>query len=322
MLSFSQVLSPKAVDHVVMNMPPVDVMPSILVMNRSLKTIQDLERPMRKELEKLCTSIVYNNFPIFLNNKPHVKVRARLVEHILSADQEGPINKPEFRPELLHEYRKRKLINMITQGAGISTHGIHHLSEDFKQHNADLVAAYDVFDQHNRSAMRMTQDQMALSMPEEGMSSVRVLGMVKVEHIHGKWVIDAQAVLMPVLIHEIVKGMYELMAMDGLPDDIHVRKNVLEVTDTKVNELLDCKYGETIYPLVRDWIRGNFHDITDERPEVQEYYLQHLYKQGPIEMIHEIERMIMGKLDPKTVRIIMDDIYKDMKRDDYEASIQ
>lgn len=322
MLTFDQVLSAEAVERVVDNMPPIEVSPSLQVMNRLLQSIQDYERPMRKELERLATSIVYNNFPIFLNNKPHVKVKARLVEYILPPDQEGASHKPELKKELMNEYRKRKLINMITQGAGISTHGIHHLSDDFKQQNDGLVEAYDAFDQHNRSAMRLTLDAKVKSMSEEGMGSARILGMVRVEHSNGKWTIIAEAVLMPVLIHEVVKGMYELIAMYGLPDDPKVRKNVLEVTDTKLNELIDCKYGETIYPLIRNELRGNFHDITDERPEAQEYYLQHLYQQDPVRMIDEVERMIMGRMDVKAVRSIMDGIYRDMKRDDYETSTQ
>ena len=74
--------------------------------------------------------------------------------------------------------------------------------------------------------------------------------------------------------------------------------------------------------MVRDAIRGNFHDMTDERPEVQEYYLQHLYQEPPLRFIDELERMILSRMDTKKARSIMEGIYRDMKRDDYEASIQ
>lgn len=321
MLRPDQVFSRDVLASLKEAMPLPEVEPSASVMNELMSFIQDEERPMRRELERMSTSIVYNNFPIFLNNKPHVKVKAKVVDYILPPDSEGG-KAPEPRPELMDEYRKRKLINMITQGAGISTHGIHHLNDAFKQRNTPLIEAYDAFDKQNRALMRLMEDQQAIGVSEGKMETVRILGMVKVEYAHGRWVIDAEAILMPVLIHEVVKGMYELIAMEGLPEDERIRESVLEYTDTKSNELIDLKYGEVIYPAIRDAIRGSFSDITDERPEAQEYYLQELYRRPPLEMLEEVERMITGRMDIKKARSIMNGIYKDMKQDDYEASIR
>lgn len=321
MLRPDQVFSRDVLASLKEAMPLPEVEPSTPVMNELMSFIQDEERPMRRELERMSTSIVYNNFPIFLNNKPHVKVKAKVVDYILPPDSEGG-KAPEPRPELMDEYRKRKLINMITQGAGISTHGIHHLNDAFKQRNTPLIEAYDAFDKQNRALMRLMEDQQAIGVSEGKMETVRILGMVKVEYAHGRWVIDAEAILMPVLIHEVVKGMYELIAMEGLPEDERIRESVLEYTDTKSNELIDLKYGEVIYPAIRDAIRGSFSDITDERPEAQEYYLQELYRRPPLEMLEEVERMITGRMDIKKARSIMNGIYKDMKQDDYEASIR
>ncbi|WP_460992196.1 hypothetical protein, partial [Staphylococcus aureus] len=67
--------------------------------------------------------------------------------------------------------------------------------------------------------------------------------------------------------------MYELISMHGLPKNRKLCEQVLEYTDTKRNELLDCTYGETVYVLIRDFIRSKFSEFTDERPEAQEYYL-------------------------------------------------
>ncbi len=321
MLPIERVFSPEVVQIIKNNMPIADPDLRPRSMHGLLSTIQEKERPMRDELERIAVAIVYNNFPIFLNNKPHIKVKAKLIEYVETTEV-GIDQAPEYRPELLDEYRKRKMVNMITQGAGISTHGIHHLNDAFKQQNEELVEAYDAFDQLNRMMMRNARDVMYLNMTDEQASTVRALGVVKVEHKNGQWIIDAQAALMPVLIHEIVKGMYELLAMNGLPENRQVCENVLSVTDTTRNEFIDCKYGETIYPMIRDVIRGNFARITDERPEVQEYYLQQLYEMAPKEMIKEVEDMLTGRVDLKRMGTIMDDIFRDMRRDDYEASIQ
>lgn len=318
MLHPDQLFSSEAIAFLRDNMPKAEVVPSVSLMNDIIVTIQDYERPIRKSLERTATSIVYNNFPVFLNNKPHVKVKAKLVDYILPPEEDGG-RKAVFRKELMDEYRKRKLINMITQGAGISTHGIHHVNDAFKQQYPELIEAYDVFDKHNRAILRLVSEESAASVTGGQMESARILGVVKTEFSHGRWVIVAEAIMMPVLIHEVVKGMYELLAMDGLPKDNDIRADVLEFTDTKANELIDLKYGEVVYPMVRDAIRGNFHDMTDERPEVQEYYLQHLYQEPPLRFIDELEGMFLSRLDTKRVRSIREGILRDLKRDDNEA---
>lgn len=287
-------------------------------MNMALDFIKEFEEPMRDELERLATSIVFNNFPVFMNNKGNVRVKVKLVDHILPPDLGDEIEEPKFCLELLDEYRKRKLANMITQGAGVNTHGIHHLRDDFKTANPELVESYDIFDRLNRKHMRSAPDDFIQGMSGADAEGSRVLGWFRVEHKLNRWTIHAEAVMMPVLVHEVIKGMYELISMHGLPSDYRTAQRVMEYTDTKKNEILDLKYGETIYAMVRDFVRENFHDRTDRRPEVLEYYIQSIYEKPPLEMIETFEGMITGRFDPRRARAAIDSIYKDLERDDAE----
>jgi len=317
MLRLDDVLSSQAVMAVrngVLQEPllPTDYGDSI----SSLAVIQELERPQRKELERMATSIVFNNFPIFMGNKEGIRVKAKLVDYILPPDVD--VVQPVFRSELIDEYKKRKLINMITQGSGVNTHGIHHIHDQFKEANPELVSAYDRFDRINRKRMRSTPDAMMSSMPLEIMERARILGVVRLEHKGGKWTIHAEALMMPVLIHEIIKGMYELMGMYGLPEDYELSQKVMEFTDTKKDEVIDLKYGEVLYSLVRDYVRNNFHEFTDRKPEVLEYYLQHHYQKEPREMVEFFDRMLTGRLDLKVQRALISGIYRDIERDEAE----
>lgn len=284
----------------------------------ALMFIQEFERPMRKELERMATSIVFNNFPIFLNNRDGVRVKARLVDHIIPSDPGENPEEPRRRPELLDEYRKRKIINMITQGAGIGTHGVHHLQDDFKRENPELVEAYDLFDRVNFKLMRAVPDEVLEAMGEGEAEEQFILGRVRLEHKNSRWTIHAEARTMPVLIHEIIKGMYELIAMNGLPRDRFIAEEVMEYTDTNRNEAMDLKYGERVYMMVRDYIRERFHDRTDRRPEVMEYYLQELYASEPTMMIGVVEDILRGKAPTPAMRSAIDHIYRELLADDAE----
>lgn len=274
-----------------------------------MNTISQLERPMREELERLAISIVKDNFQIFQCNEHAISIDAKLVDKI---EKEEDGNDP-LDERLMPEYRKRKVINMMTQGASINTHGIHHLDDDFRQKNTELVQAYDVLDRVNRKMMRSMPDEFLF---DQTISNSNMLfsypGRVHLEHAGGKWIIHAQATMMPILIHEIVKGLYELIAMYGLPKDRPTCEKVFQCTDSIQNELMDCKYGEVLYALFRDNIRNTFPQMTDRKPELLEYFLQSLYELPAEQMLIEVEAIVSGKMDIDRTRRRLDDIYRDL----------
>jgi len=319
MLGIGDVFSREVVDAVKARIPLEPLSYGDLIdMRDALMFIQEFERPMREEMERLATSIVFNNFPIFMNNKGWVRVKAKLVDYILPPDP-GAMEEPKFNAELMDLYRKRKAINMMTQGASIGTHGVHHLRDDFREANPELVEAYDIFNELNLKYMRATPDELIESKSEGDAQKSRILGRMHLEHKNGRWVIQAEAIIMPVLIHETIKGMYELIAMSGLPKDHAIAEAVMEYTDTNRNEAIDLKYGEQVYAMVRDFLRGNFADLTDRRPEVMEYYLQELYQEEPQKMISVIEGMMKGNIPTEGIRRSLEGIYRDLTRDDAEA---
>lgn len=279
----------------------------------TLSRIKELEKPNRKELQELAKKIVLDNFPVFNSNEAIISIKAELVDDLPHAnDNTG--SKPVL--ELMDEYRKRKLVNMFTQGAGLSTHGIHHIDDEFRSLNKELVEHYDLFDGVNMRIIKTMPDEVISGMSDEQMGLASAQGMMHLEYASGVWTINAKATIMPVLVHEIIKGMYELLAMYGLPDDRETSKQVMEYTDTIRNEFMDIKYGGEVYARVRDFIRHNFHAYTDNRPEILEYYFQELYEESPNKMIALVDDIITGKMDPKRAKSTIEDIYRDIERDE------
>jgi hypothetical protein len=284
---------------------------------QAVRRIQELERPKRKELEALAQRIVLDNFPVFMSNEAIISVKAELVDELPRSNLNRGTNRDQ---ELLDEYRKRKLANMFIQGAGLSTHGIHHIDDEFRSKNEELVGQYDLVDKLNMRSMRTIPDEVIMGMSERQMGPMLPNGVFRLEYTNGTWIVNAQATIMPVLIHEIIKGMYELLAMYGLPKDYDVSKRVMAYTDTTKNEFMDMKYGGAVYGMVRDFIRTNFHTYTDKRPEILEYYFQELYEKPPNEMISIVDDIIMGKMDPKHIKSTIEDIYRDIERDEREKN--
>lgn len=56
------------------------------------------------------------------------------------------------------------------------------------------------------------------------------------------------------LLHEAIKGIYELIASAGIPEDEEVAKTVLMNTDTLEDELEDLRYGPYLAGDLRDYI--------------------------------------------------------------------
>ena len=56
------------------------------------------------------------------------------------------------------------------------------------------------------------------------------------------------------LLHETVKGIYELIAAVGIPDDEETAETVIMNTDTLADEIEDLRYGPEIAADLRDFI--------------------------------------------------------------------
>jgi hypothetical protein len=59
--------------------------------------------------------------------------------------------------------------------------------------------------------------------------------------------IIAQGVVFPVLLHELAKGVMELMSLWSLPVDAEERKYILDKTDTLADETNDIRLGPVIW---------------------------------------------------------------------------
>lgn len=139
------------------------------------------------------------------------------------------------------EVYKRRFLNAMGQGAAKKCNHMFHMADD-ELTNLDPKLP------NKYSKMMSAADYMYYVMPkmEEGVSG----GVVKVDFPtaqNPKAVIHAQAMVFPVLIHEIVKGVMELLSAHGLPKDKKLADYVINKADFLAAEPWDMRMGPAVW---------------------------------------------------------------------------
>lgn len=285
---------------------------------KKIREIMLMERAFRKQLTWEAIEIATEMFPIIDDNKDFITISARLVDKINFEDSQKFSPHDFVHPDVMDEVKKRKIINSITQGAGFNSHGIHHLSGFFNDVAPDLKKMYDDFDAKSKKNMGIfleNTDKIFNKKNRQSFEKDNLLGKYTLRYTDGKWKIDATALIFPVLVHEIIKGVYELISLHGLPNDKKTIQTVYNHVESTKDEHEDLFYGIKLYSIVRDMIHIRYPDQINEFPQIFEYFLQEIYQKPAPEFISIIENIIKNTCPINQFDVIVKSIYKDLKLD-------
>jgi hypothetical protein len=215
------------------------------------------------------------------------------------------------------EKAKRRIINGITQGASIrGAFGFMLFKEYLDQINPALVAKYSeilklsfgIYDDENAIALM-------LSMLAQGQKMAGGESEMEYDEENEQFVIKAKAICFPMLVHEIVKGLYEIVGTEGFGTDKEKNQAIVGAVDKLSNEPRDLQYGKFIY----DAISALYNESDVDDPRVRELFFAEVYKLIDDEFFPFIENAINGTLKPLQRRWAMDtmrDIKRDLMKDD------
>ena len=206
-----------------------------------------LEQKHIKELEKIAIDMIREEYDM---SEDAVEIHAQLTPNInMIGTKKNP--KPvtlemEFKnhDEMVNakeEVEKRRFLNAMTQGAAKKcSHMFHMVDDELTDLDPRLVNRY--------AKMMASADYMYYIIPamEEGTNG----GVVRVQFPtkdNPKAIIHAQAMVFPVLIHELVKGVMELLSAHGLPKDKKVGNFVIEKADYLAAEPWDMRMGPALW---------------------------------------------------------------------------
>jgi len=219
-----------------------------------------LEKDHKKKLEKLAEKMIREEYDM---DKDVVEIIAELTTDInLEGTQKNakPITvEMEFKnhDEMVsanEEVYKRRFLNAMTQGAAKKVNHMYHMVDD-------ELSDIDPKLPNKYAKLMSAADYIYYVIPamDEGVTG----GMVRVEFPtaeNPKAVIHAQAMVFPVLLHELVKGVMEILSAHGLPKNKKIGKFVINKADFLAAEPWDMRLGPGLWTRFTNMIEpDDFH---------------------------------------------------------------
>lgn len=146
--------------------------------------------------------------------------------------------------ELKPAVKRRRLTNAMMHGAARKSQNLHHLDDQLREENPELGRNYANLMAANDANYFLIDDE---TIRREGESGIHA-GNVRLDLSNPeKPKIIAQGMVFPILLHELSKGVVELMSLWGLSEDPEERKYVLDKTDNLASETNDIRLGTKIW---------------------------------------------------------------------------
>jgi hypothetical protein len=289
------------------------LMQTLMSSQEILKEIMAAEAPYRDTLAQIAVDMVTQAYPII--DYANIKIDAKIGEDMnLDGDGDDPTEDTNT-PEMLKA--KRRIINGITQGASIRGSFAFYLFREYldlldnslvDKYGEILKQVFGIYDDENAIAMM-------LAALEQGQKMAGGSSEMEYDEEEERFVIKARALCFPMLVHEIVKGLYEIVGTQGFGQDKEQNKAIIGAVDKVSNEPRDFQYGKFIYDKLNDlYFESN---IDDSR--VRELFFTEVYKLGESDFISFIENALNDKLTPAQKNWAMGEmknIAKDLTKDD------
>lgn len=291
-----------------------NLMQTMMRSKQLLDEIIDAEEEYRDELAQVAVQMVTDAYPII--DYANIRIEAEISDDInMEGGEPGELSLSNTPPEA--EQAKRRIINGITQGASIrGAFGFMLFKEYLDAINPELVEKYSeilklvfgTYDDENAIAMMLAA--LANNQKMEGGESE-----MEYDEEAEQFVIKAKALCFPMLVHEIVKGLYEIVGTEGFGSDKEKNQDIVNAVDKISNEPNDLRFGKFLYDAISKIY--NESDVDDAR--VRELFFAALYKLSDDEFFPFIENAVNDELTSSQKQWAigeMKDIEKDLKKDD------
>jgi len=289
--------------------------------------VMQLERGNEDLLEQLAYDVVYEAYPYLKSNQDVIEIDAKIVpqsqvKEALKPDSPScePIEELSIEEEeqmmldIAEDLKKRRLINAVTQGGSTFSKSAHYVQQEY----IDIVGGEGTCDKY-RDLMQAALDMIDFAVGLPGMrvglggdlgDSATGAESVFYDFEKEKWIIKARAIVFPVLILEIVKGMYEIIGLFGF-SDLERGEKVVKYTDKIQNEPEDIAYGQMITKNLFDIINKLETNVT---PEERDDFLQDIYKLSNNEFIKLMTNVINNRVDTSQMNQLKG-MFKQMRQD-------
>ena len=300
------------------------LMQLMMTVGQAMQKIVSIQVKNKKQLEDLAISLVKNELGI---PDGAMQFKAELVSQSMPA-AEGMQSEPEIPSEeeveelmgdlenFNLERAKRRMINSLIQGAAFKGGHMYNLvRSDINNIDPDLMNLYAVTQSLMEHSYWMFPDMEGMAGGGGGQ-----MGQSEVDEETDPPTVSAKAVTFPLLVHELVKGVYEIFGTHGLPDDPKQQEMILNAEDTLPSEIWDSRLG----PIFWEKFMNTYPiELFDEDKKHIQHYLFMRFSALDAKEFFRIAKLILND-DPKGkafIQNLVDSIVNELKRQAYKEAL-
>ena len=245
-----------------------NITPLAQTMMSAHNQIIQIESQHKEALERLAVELVMQEMQL---DEDEIVLNAKLVgmgeisteDFNREVEENQDVEMEEIEIDLMNdlenlslEKAKRRLINSIIQGASKKGHYMYHNVADKLSEitgNPNIINLDGVLMSINDTLYwQLSDDTMKMMMGGgQGGGEGMVGGKEKVDTSVDPPVVNAEAINFPILVHELIKGVMEVLAVHGRPEDQDVWSQVESSEDTLEKEMWDLRLGPSIWQRIR-----------------------------------------------------------------------
>lgn len=219
-------------------------------LSRSIVSAQKAEQPIKNQLEGLCESMVNRilaipqetmliNCELVKKINPYHELRVLPEQDNDDDNTFSDVMGGDFANEVI---LKRRAIDSLVQGISYLFMTATYDADEIREWSDELPDLYEEIIALN--------DYLLFSEKEDISDKNPMLGAYVATHIgksDEKSVIDAQGLVYPLLLEETYRGIFEVFATHGLPNDIKEAKYVIRRADFLMAEPWDLRIGVPLW---------------------------------------------------------------------------
>lgn len=214
------------------------------------------------------------------------------------------------------ERAKRRMINALIGGAAKKGQYMYHLvSQKLNEINPDLIELYTI--------STAIVDHLYWLYPEETLSAMSQqgggeIGTSEIDNQTDPPTVIARGVNFPTLVHELVKGVYEVFGTHGLPDDPRQAEMIMAAEDTVPAEAWDLKLGPVFWELLQKSYPIEI--LTeDDMKYIQHYLFMRLSAMAADDFFELFREVLAEKPEGKQkIQRMVNEIVRELQEDDTE----
>jgi len=291
----------------------------------SMQNLMMIQAQNKETLEKLAVDLVRKEMGI---PKDAMQFDAKLVMQPMGP-AEGMQSEPEMpSEEEIEEFMgdvetfnleraKRRFINSLIQGAAFKGgHMFNLVRSELNDINPRLMDLYTTTQALMEHAYWLFPDMEGMTGGGGGQ-----MGQSEIDDETDPPTVKARAMTFPLLVHELVKGVYETFGTHGLPDDPRQQEMIMKAEDTLPAEIWDSRLG----PIFWEKFLATYpiEILMDEDKKVIQHYLFMRFSQLEAEEFFRVAKLIMSD-DPRGNKIIesmVNDITSELKKEEAKRAL-